>query len=140
MSEPVIIVTGSRKWVDHRVIWHVLSEREPELVVHGGAPGADRHAEQWAHAFEVDSYAIRARWRRDADAHATPWRLPKARGGPYDPASGHRRNARMLDAYPKALVLAFPLDGPGTAGCIALAIKRGMRIEIFARDGSRIEG
>lgn len=108
----VIIVTGSRDWTYRNRIWLVLDAEGPDLVVHGGARGADDLAEQWCKLREVDSHAMRAKWSKGVD------------GQP-------RRNVRMLDAYPTATVHAFPLpDSVGTVHCMTEAERRGMHVVI----------
>ena len=57
----VVIVTGSREWTNMGLIFSVLSEEAPDLVVHGGARGADRIAHMWAVDREVDVAGVNDR-------------------------------------------------------------------------------
>ncbi len=78
-------------------------------------------AEMWAKREEVDYVGMPARWQ-----------------GPngYDKGAGYKRNVRMLEAYPSALVLAFPAgEARGTNHCIAAAEKRGMRVLVYDAQG-----
>ena len=106
----IVIVTGSRKWHEVQHIWRALAAEKPDLVVHGGYRGADEIAERWCDRNAVDSHVFRAKWSEQRDA------------------AGPRRNRRMLEAYPGALVLAFPLDGPGTRDCISQAVELGHQV------------
>jgi hypothetical protein len=116
----VVIVTGSRNWTDHWIVFGALRDESPHLVVHGGCEtGADSWADEWCRDWYVDTVTLRARWRVD---------------GKLDRSAGPRRNLRMLKAYPGATVLAFPLDGPGTRGCIKLARELGMLVKVFGGD------
>jgi hypothetical protein len=113
----VVIVTGSRNWTDGRMVFDALTDEAPHLVVHGGCEsGADDFAHMWCNSSYVDEVTLRARWRVN---------------GKLDRSAGPRRNLRMLKAYPGATVLAFPLDGPGTRGCMATALAMGMRVKVF---------
>lgn len=78
----VLLVTGSRHAPLHPV-WETLSgvkERNgvPFLLVHGGAPGADEHADSWAKTYGVPVLRMDALW--DAEGNA----------------AGPKRNVRML--------------------------------------------
>jgi len=52
------------------------------------------------------------------------WKRDGKQAGPF-------RNALMLNTYPQAMVLAFPLEGPGTWGCIKLAKQKRMVVRVF---------
>lgn len=112
MNERVVIVTGSRLWADEERIYAALDAAKPTLVVHGGARGADAIAHDWATLRGVPSRTFTANWLR------------------YGRRAGPLRNGVMLRAYPKALVLAFPLDGPGTRDCIRQARGLGMHVRV----------
>jgi hypothetical protein len=43
------LVTGQRTWQDVPTIWAFLDLHNPELVLHGGARGADSLASEWVH-------------------------------------------------------------------------------------------
>jgi hypothetical protein len=110
----VVIVTGSRNWPSPELVWGALDIANPDLVVHGACPtGADAFAKAWARKRRVRQEPFYAHWREEGSS------------------AGPRRNQRMLEAYPDALVLAFPHGGPGTADCMRRARKLGMHVEIF---------
>ena len=117
MIRHVIIVTGSRVWSAERVIVRVLEDAMPDLVVEGGAAGADAIARAWCRANGIECKTFRANWSA----------LGKR--------AGHERNGRMLAAYPTASVRAFPLGGPGTADCMRQARALGMRVCAYDIEG-----
>jgi hypothetical protein len=109
----VVIVTGSRHWSEVQHIWRALTAEAPDLVVHGGCEtGADEIAERWCRRVHVDSHVFRAKWTEQRRS------------------AGPIRNRRMLEAYPGALVLAFPLNGPGTRDCVVQATERGHEVRL----------
>jgi len=112
-----VIVTGSRHWGDEEPIYRALDDACPTLVVQGGAAGADAIARQWAKETRTPIRTFHANWLKHG-----------RRAGPL-------RNGLMLRAYPQAIVLAFPLDGPGTADCMRQARELGMRVIVY-RDPS----
>ncbi len=109
----IVIVTGSRDWTNSKVIFDALDACHAttpiEVLVNGGARGADDISTEWAIHNKVECVIVPAEWDL------------------YGKAAGMRRNRKMLDMYPKAHVLGFPLGrSPGTRGCLAEAKKRGM--------------
>lgn len=120
-----VIVTGSREWPEYLTIWTVLDAYEPELVVHGGAIGADSMAESWCKRRQVDSHICRPKWGHDPVI---------------DTRAGLVRNVRMLSEYPRALVLAFPFGkSSGTRHCIGESVRRGHKVKVFDVGGEMVE-
>ena len=120
MTERIVIVTGSRIWPSHTIVWQVLDAHAPTLVVHGAAIGVDGMAESWAKGREVDYHGMPARWTGQTRDRS---RL--------DRGAGHARNRRMLLLYPGALVLAFPWGkASGTRGCIRMARELGHPVTV----------
>lgn len=117
-----IIVTGSREWANVAVIESVLTDACPDLVVHGGAQGADQIADDWAKANGIDRDVFRANWTA------------------FGKSAGPVRNGRMLKAYQHARVVAFPLKGPGTKDCIKQARALRMEVFVYGPDGKLLEG
>jgi SLOG family YspA-like protein len=124
-----ILITGSRRWTDRDTIARSIVEVQAELaplqpgqvdyndgdwtIVHGGAPGADALAGEWASA---------AGYREEV--HPAPWNL-------YGAAAGPRRNARMV-ARGADICLAFPMVGSrGTWNCVELARLAGIEVRII---------
>jgi hypothetical protein len=84
-------------------------------IIHGGAPGADRLAGQWARRAGVPITSFPADWH----AHGR--------------AAGPIRNRRMIEEGRPDLVLAAP-GGRGTADCVRQARAAGIPVrEIGAR-------
>ena len=108
----VIIVTGGRNYGDRVRLFAALDKAHTKkritLLVHGGAPGADRLADDWARERGVPVEQFPADWA--------------SRG----PAAGPERNQRMVDRG-AAGVIAFP-GGHGTADCARRAEAAGIRV------------
>lgn len=109
-----VLVTGSRAWTDRDTIRQALFNAEPiGTVIHGGARGADRIADELAAELGYSVEIYPADWDR------------------YGKAAGHRRNAEMVATKPD-VVLAFPIGlSPGTRGCIELARRAGIPVRIY---------
>lgn len=122
----VVIVTGSRAWPDQSVVWRVLGNFAPRLVVYGVCPnGVDTMAECWCKRMETDFHGFPAHWTRN---------------GALDKAAGHKRNRRMLEAYPGEQVLAFPHGpSPGTRGMMKLAHQLGHTLYVFNLQGETVQ-
>lgn len=112
-----IIVTGSRHWDDAQELYHFLDKVVSKFggqeirLIHGAAKGADTMAHNWAMERGYTSTGYPANWQE------------------FGKSAGMRRNRWMLDAFPNALVVAFPLPGgKGTQGMMAEAKKRGREV------------
>jgi hypothetical protein len=119
----VVVITGSRKWSDRwpiaRVIGgtHLTRHTAANLVIHGGAKGADAIAHAVALDYEIEVLTVPARWNA----------IGKDKAGP-------ARNERMLRwAFMLASqghdvhCYAFPLSGSrGTWDCVQRMRKHGV--------------
>ena len=107
-----VLVCGSRSWDRRGPILSALERIEPNVVIEGGARGADRHARIAAQALGLHVATVEADW----DRHGR--------------AAGPARNAAMLALKPD-LVMAF-WDGasPGTRHMIQIAEKAGVPVEV----------
>ena len=111
----VVIVTGSRDLSDAWEVDRVLDEVNPDMVVHGGARGADTFAHYWCKKNGKISVSCFPMYGQGDDRRAPL-----------------RRNIFMLDSWPMATVLAFPTSkSSGTYHTISEAQKRGMRVQVF---------
>lgn len=123
----VWLVCGGRDYRDKECVWEALDftcerlGRRPNLLIHGGAAGADEWAALWAAHRAVPARAFWAEWKR------------------YGGAAGPLRNQRMLDEGKPRLVLAFP-GGKGTADMVRRARKTGVPVISFKRRRERAEG
>lgn len=107
-----VLVTGSRKWADAGVIFAALNKHDPDVVVHGGALGADSIAHRWC--------KVRG---RIAQVHFPDWSQGKG--------AALRRNAEMLEEMVD-IVLAFPMpDSRGTRHTISRAKELGIEVQVF---------
>jgi hypothetical protein len=115
----VVIVTGSRAWSDSDAVYRALDREKPDLVVEGGASGADRIAFSWAQQHEIPCLRFPARW----NVHGKS-------------AGPHRNQAmvlavvtmvRLAETPWEVLVLAFPMGASkGTRDCMKKARKAGL--------------
>ena len=113
LRECRIIVCGGRQYADRERVFAVLDMLHVEciiaLVIHGGAPGADRLAADWAMLRVVPIAAYIAQWNRDGRA------------------AGPIRNQLMLNEAKPSLVVAF-LGGRGTADLVKRARLAGVKV------------
>lgn len=113
----IAVITGSRSWTDVDAIRRALAAFAPDVVLEGGARGADRLARDVA--------------RNDLGVHvaqvAALWHLGRA--------AGHVRNRTLMDLAAvlaaggaEVVVFAFDRGTPGTRNAIAAATKRGLPV------------
>lgn len=107
-----ILVTGSRKWDDWPLLCQALNVAKPDVVVHGGAYGADAMAGQWAKVARL------------------PAEVYPAAGAP------RVRNQHMVDQGAD-VCLAFALTwASGTGMCARMARKAGIPVIDYGVDTS----
>lgn len=122
LDNMIILVTGSRAWIDGALIFskiHALSG--VTLVIEGGnrpriqdgqLTGADRFAYMAAKQLGIPTCTAKANWRL------------------HGKAAGPIRNRVMLDLKPD-IVLAFCLDSSrGTMDCVEEARRRGIPVDL----------
>lgn len=121
---PRLLITGSRTWVDRKVIhkalrdWWDTTGRDPEaILVSGKCPkGADRICEE-----------IWAKNGLTLELHPAKWRKPN---GEKDWRAGFRRNEAMVDTGPDHLI-AFIMDGStGATHCLNYAREKGIPVTV----------
>jgi len=118
LTEPVLIVCGSRKWQKAAKLFDVLDEvcrGFPIEIWHGGADGADTLGGEWA-------------WSRYC--HAKAWCAQWSRFGK---SAGFKRSAEMISAAPEGSIVVAFVVGPlkksrGTAFTVHKAKERGLRV------------
>lgn len=106
-----ILVTGSRHWTNADLLATTLSNLNPDVVVHGGAKGADTLAGAWAQLRGKIERVYPANWER------------------WGKSAGTNRNIMMLMCEhlkevdnPIDCVVAFPLpDSIGTWHMVKIA-------------------
>lgn len=108
-----LLVCGGRDFADRGAAFRALDrlqERRPiGLVIHGGAPGADALAGEWAQSRGIAVQVFEALW--------------KSQG----PSAGPLRNQRMLDIGRPDGVLALP-GGRGTVDMCTRALMAGVKV------------
>lgn len=98
-----IIITGGRDYDDWAMVQDVLLFLNPGLVIQGGAEGADKLAKEWCEYNNVNCVQIDADWNT------------------HGKSAGPKRNLKMVQDFPKAIIVAFP-GGKGTENCIKTAV------------------
>ena len=104
-----VIVCGGRDFQDRNAVFSALDHVHPDIVIQGGATGADKLAFDWCRSRLVQCYNMPADWK----AHGK--------------AAGPIRNQRMIDEFRPAMLIHFP-GGRGTADMINRATKAGLEI------------
>lgn len=112
-----VLVCGGRDYDDHARVYAVLdklhSESGIDLIIEGGAQGADRWASFWA----VDRGVRFQRFEADWENQGT--------------FAGPMRNKRMITEGQPGLVIAFPTPGArnkGTRNMMDQARKHGVKV------------
>jgi predicted Rossmann-fold nucleotide-binding protein len=105
-----ILVCGGRNYDDYEAVVKTLSWLGPDLIIHGGAPGADSLAAEYARETKTPVKAFLADWQT------------------HGRAAGPLRNQQMLDEGKPDLVVAFP-GGIGTADMVRRAEAAGVKVQ-----------
>lgn len=112
----VVLCTGSREFKNRWLVRDALAFRGIDLIIHGGARGADTLVDEEARALGIAVQVMPADWDRYKPKD------PKKR----NPA-GMIRNGQMIKERP-ALVIAFG-EGAGTNHTVKLAEDAGIPVE-----------
>lgn len=108
-----VLVCGGRGYDDadrvHAVLGKLHSEAGIDVVIEGGARGADF----WGHHWAEHNGVMTERYPADWENHGS--------------FAGHMRNTRMLNEGRPDLVVAFP-GGRGTADMVRKARKAGVKV------------
>jgi hypothetical protein len=112
-----LLVTGGRNYTDTGEISRVLNALDPDVVIHGEAPGADYLCGVWG-----------KRKGKKVIGEPANWALGHS--------AGYLRNQRMLHHHPD-LVVAFP-GGRGTQDMVHRARKAGVPVLLVAADYPRV--
>jgi|SRR5215831_5934683 len=114
-----ILVCGSRHFWDTKLFDEVLNYywypvRAIDVIIHGGAQGADTLADLWAESKGIYIEEYRAQWEK------------------YGKAAGLIRNKQMLDEGKPDMVIAFLApDSRGTANMIKQATEAGVEVKVI---------
>lgn len=104
-----VLVCGGRDYPGRYEVARVLSRLDPDIVAHGGARGADSHADAYCKDNAVPHVCYPANWAL------------------YGKAAGPIRNQQMLEDFQPDLVVAFP-GGRGTAHMVKIAREAGVEV------------
>src|SRR5215217_1525695 len=106
-----VLVCGGRDFTDAEYLAATLESLGPiTRIIHGGAPGADMLAGDWALRNKIPVEVYQANWLM------------------FGKAAGPRRNAEMLAKGKPDMVVAFP-GGKGTADMIRRAKAAGVPVK-----------
>lgn len=100
-----VLVCGGRNYSDRTNVFRTLDALIPpaDMIIEGGANGADALAREWAHDGGVPCLT-----------HSANWRAYGRRAGPI-------RNREMLERWKPDVVIAFP-GGHGTNDMVRAAL------------------
>jgi len=107
-----ILVCGGRGYDDYLKLCEELNklyDEGVEVVIHGGAKGADSLAGRWARDTNTQVKVCKPDWEK------------------YGKSAGILRNIQMLEEETPDLVVAFP-GGKGTAHMVSIARKKGVKV------------
>lgn len=111
-----VIVTGSRQYGQSQHVVTELEREQPDLVIQGGATGADSLALWWAQSRHVPVETFRADWKAFGKS-----------AGPIRNAHMADRGVQLREQGWEVVVLRFP-GGAGTQSMERCAIARGLHV------------
>lgn len=105
-----LLISGDRnwRWEERHVILDEIKKREPSLIIHGGARGADTIAGKAGEYLGIETIVYPAQWET------------------YGIAAGPRRNEQMIKEGKPDFILAFHKNisaSKGTKHMLSLAVK-----------------
>lgn len=105
-----VIVSGGRNFSDRRRLIEVLDSLRPiDLIIQGGASGADLMAREYAEARNIEVQTFHANWNE------------------HGKSAGPRRNRSMCEKNKDATAVFFE-GGAGTKNCLMNALDLGLRV------------
>ena len=117
----IVLVTGSRDWINRGVVEAQFEALQPDLVIHGDCKGLDWIADAVAASNGINRLKVPANWNKHGNA------------------AGSARNHFMVDLFLEVahidVCLGFPLpQSVGTWDCINYARSRGIATLVFGED------
>lgn len=127
-----ILVTGSQTWSSERAVWAALDDEAAQAlmdgqqvtIIHGGADGADKMADNWAW------HHINLRRSGYSDCLVTVRAFPIDRRTPVG-ARGIFRNIAMVAHRPDVCLAFINSDSRRALHCAGHAEELGIRVERF---------
>ena len=107
-----VLVCGGRDFSDCTLLMRTLDQVKPDIIVHGGARGADSMAGGYAKRRAIPCQVFPAEWNK------------------HGKRAGYLRNQQMLDEGKPDLVVAFP-GGPGTRMMVKIAREQGFAVQVM---------
>ncbi len=107
-----VLITGSRNWSNKEAVEIAIARAKPDIIIEGGAKGADTIAKAYAHKTFRKVIEVKAEWYK------------------YRKKAGGIRNSTMIAMKPD-LVLAFSTDlskDKGTRDTVNKASAKGIRV------------
>lgn len=113
-----VAIVGSRSFTDYTLLKNTIDSLYPDRagikeIVSGGAYGADRLAERYAHEFGLTMIQLRPKWRNN---------------GVYNPRAGFERNETIV-ARADHVVAFWDGKSTGTRDSINHAKRMGKRLD-----------
>ena len=105
-----VLITGSRNWSDKDAVEIAIARAKPDIIIEGGAKGADAIAKEYSNKTFRKVIEVKAEWDK------------------YGKRAGGIRNSTMIAMKPD-LVLAFSKDlskDKGTRDTVNKAMKKGI--------------
>jgi hypothetical protein len=112
MPETIVAVVGSRSFNDYALLERTLSERQIDMIVSGGAAGADSLAYQYAKEKGLPILVIFPKWNQ------------------FGRGAGFMRNKLIVDRCDK-VVAFWDGESKGTKSTIELAERQGKPVEVI---------
>ena len=120
-----LAIIGSTSFKDKGRLYHEVNELrkqyEIDLIVSGGAPGADTYGEEYADEFGIDKLIFKADW---TDMSEPCVRKINKAGREYNALAGFKRNTTIIDNCDIVLAL-WVNNSPGTKDSLLKAHKLG---------------
>jgi hypothetical protein len=110
-----LLICGGRDYDDENAVRSSVDRLKPDLIITGGASGADALGAKQASRLGCASEVYKADWKT------------------HGRAAGPIRNQKMLDEGKPDLVLAFP-GGRGTADMVSRARRAGIPVHEWGED------
>ncbi len=106
-----VLICGGRDYCDRKTFFATVGDLvgSQDVVIHGGAKGADHLAAEYCAYFKIAAMVFPADWSK------------------HGKSAGPKRNQLMLDDGKPDLVVAFP-GGRGTADMVRRAKKAGVKV------------